>query len=140
MDTAQIVANALPFILAYVIIGLKHGIPQLADGALRVVLPEGVRIQGNARKHAIDLTVHIYSQLSFILSLLLSTVSALALTLISQRRVSTVIVTFLLVVLIVLWVLRWQTLGANASQRSGRDKEMSWASIASTLLSTSSTK
>jgi hypothetical protein len=134
MDMAQIVSNTLPFGLSYGIMILKRGIPQLADGALRVVLPPGVRLEGNARRYAIDLTLHVYSQLSFILSLLLSTVSALALTLISDRRVAAVLVTFLLIIMVLCWVLRWQTLGANPAQRAGRDREMSIASFIATTV------
>ncbi|MDQ3816402.1 MAG: hypothetical protein M3362_01775 [Acidobacteriota bacterium] len=134
MDAAQLVANALPFMMAYVIMLLKSGIPQIAESTFKLVLPEGVSIEGTARKCAVDLAVHVYRQLSFILSVLLSTVSALALTLTSQRRVLAVLVTFTLLTVIAVWVMRWQTLSANPQQRARRDKEMGFTSFATTTI------
>jgi uncharacterized membrane protein len=134
MDAAQLVANALPFMMAYVIMALKSGIPQIAESTFKLVLPEGVSVEGTVRKCAIDLAVHVYRQLSFILSVLLSTVFALALTLTSQRRLLAVIVTFTLLTVVAAWVLRWQTLSSTPGQREQRDKEMGRASFAATTI------
>src|SRR5207245_3421320 len=86
MDIAQILANSLPFLMAYAIQGLEAGMPSLVTNTLRVLLPEDVQIQGFPRQTAIKLAVHVYHQFSFIFSVLLSTVSALGLTLVSKKR------------------------------------------------------
>jgi hypothetical protein len=129
MDTAQLVANALPFMMAYVIMGLKAGIPRIAASTFKLVLPEGVSIEGHSRTYAIDLAVHVYRQLSFILSTLLSTVSALALTLTSQTPVVAVLVTFSLIAVIATWIFRWQTVSSAPEERQRRDREMGIASF-----------
>ncbi len=134
MDTAQLVANALPFLMAYVIQLLKAGVPQITENTLRVLLPKGFVVEGKSRMYCISVTVHVYRQLSFILSTLLSAVSALALTLTSERRVVAVVVVFLLIVVAAVWVLRWQTLSADEAQRDRRDSEMAWASVLTTTI------
>lgn len=134
MDIAQFVANALPFLMAYVIQFLKAGVPQIAENTLRVLLPKSFVLEGKSRGYCISLTVHVYRQLSFILSVLLSAVSALALTLTSERRVVAVVVAFLLIAVAAVWVMRWQTLSADEAQRNRRDTEMAWASFLTTTL------
>src|SRR5260370_4786729 len=123
MDASQILANALPMMMAYVVMWLRTGIPQLTESTVRVILPDGVRLEGHARTYAVELAIHVYRQLSFVVSLLLSTVSALALTLTSNRKIVAGIVVFLLLSTVVLWLLRWQTLSANPAQIPSRTKQ-----------------
>jgi len=126
MDIAQILANSLPFLMAYAIQGLEAGMPSLVTNTLRVFLPEDVQIQGFPRQTAIKLAVHVYHQFSFIFSVLLSTVSALGLTLVSKKREVGILVGFVLIVGTGMWIARWQPLARGLDETEGAkcDKEM----------------
>lgn len=135
MDASQIVANCLPFLMAYILQFLKVQMRLLAENTLKILAGDGVEITGVPKEIAIKLALHFYKQLSFMLSVLLSTVSALALTLGSKRPLVGVLVAFSLLVLVAVWLLRWQTLGTgDAAQRERLDKEMSAAAYANTTL------
>src|SRR5437879_10828530 len=97
MDIAQILANSLPFLMAYAIQGLEAGMPSLVTNTLRVLLPEAVQIQGFPRQTAIKLAVHVYHQFSFIFQALLSNQSSLVLTLVSTKWQVRHLVGFLLI-------------------------------------------
>jgi len=134
MDVAQITANALPFLMAYVVQLFSRSLHQLTDNVIKVLLPKDEVLEGYPRDFAVELAIHVHGQLNFILSILLSTVSALALTLTSKRPTIVVIAAFGLLVLIVAWIFRWQTLSVDESQRKKRDKEMFWVSLATTTV------
>ena len=136
MEASQVVANLLPFLLAYVIQFLKIGIKPIARNTLRILLPEGVELGELSVETAIELATHVYSQVSFIFSVLLSTVSALALSLSSERKVAAILAAFVLIVVSAVWVGRWGTLAVQQNSETIRRRayEMKIAAYGTTTL------
>jgi hypothetical protein len=134
MDTAQVVANSLPFVMAYLLQLLNVATPQLAENTLKLLCQGKVSLENEWRDLFIGFALHLYRQISFVSSTLLSTVSALALSLASGKPLFGVIASFVLLIELVLWLGRWQTLAVSEEQRPRRDKEMTYASLATTTL------
>lgn len=136
MDVPLMVSSSLPFFMSYLLQFLKGQMGRtLAENSLRVISGSKVVIDGIFKELAVNLAMHFFGQLSFVLGALLSTVSALTLTLTSKRPFLCGLVVFVLLTVLATWVLRWQTLGAEGPvQRAKLDKEMSWASYFNTTL------
>ena len=132
MDSAQILANALPFLMSYVLLLVRTGTRPLAENMIRVILPDSRAIDGYPREFAVTLALHFYTQLSFVFSLLLSSVAALGLTMASPRPLLSGVVVFLFLVTFAVWFGRWQTLGVGAADRTRVDHEMTVVSWVST--------
>jgi hypothetical protein len=133
----ELIAESLPFLMAYMVQLLEPGMRPLASNTLKAMLEDGVSVTGRPRDIAVDLALHFYKQFAFIIAMLLSTVSAIILTVIGPKPIFAVLGTVILIVAILLWVLRWQTLGAgnDLNVRVKHEMEMRWASgITTTVL------
>jgi hypothetical protein len=134
MTASEVVATSLPFAMAYLVQVLRPAMPRLADNTLQALLGKGERFEGAAREWAVQLAIHFYAQVTFIITVLLSTVSAMALTLTSPVPMIGVLVAFVLLTIILLWFFRWQTLASSRSERRKRDWEMALVAPAVTTL------
>jgi len=135
MDSAQLIANSMPFLMAYLVQVLKPGIAVIARNTLKVVLPDTISLDDDMKEIAVDLAVHFYRQLSFFIAVLLSTVAALGLSMSANAPLPGFLSVFALLGVSAGWVLRWNTLAAStAEERRSRENEMSVASYAITTL------
>ncbi|MGX6998137.1 hypothetical protein [Caballeronia sp. KNU42] len=134
MTANDFIAVFLPFLLSYLIQALAKGVPTIAQNTLTIILPRDTKLQGVPHDLAITLAIQVYRQVSFLVSVLLSTVSAMALTLTSTVPAIGVLAAFLLVGLVAVWFFRWQTLGANPNERESRDRQMKFGSLTTTTI------
>lgn len=128
MDSEQLLANLLPFLMSYAIQFLKNPKP-LAENMAKALCPKDRVINGFPFDFAINLAIHFYSQVSFFLSSILSIVAALALTLSSERPLCGIVGIVVALFYSAAWFFRWQTIALIESKREIRDKEMKIASF-----------
>ncbi len=137
MQISNLIATSLPFLMAYALLALEFGMRPLAENTLKTLLPEKRVLEGWPRDVAINLALHFYRQFSFIGSAFLATASALAFTIGSKdKQLTAVAVTFIVIIVAVVWVFRWQPLARAADERlhAKYDNEMKMASIGTTSI------
>ena|SRR5215813_1930481 len=134
MNLAETVAAAAPFLLAYLIQGLGKGMPALAEGVLRVTLGPGDEVTGFAKECAVNLAVRFYNYISFIVSLLIGTVSAMEFILQTTVRSLAYIVAVAFVALTIVFFMRWHPLNipSGTQEAKRREREMGYATFGMT--------
>ena len=85
LATPELIAESVPFLMAYLVQSLQSGMRRLAENTLRSMLPDDCVMDGYPREIAVDLSVQFYRQFSFIVAVLLSCVSSIVLTVTSVR-------------------------------------------------------
>ncbi len=127
----EFIALSLPFVLSIVIQLLQPGIRSYASRFANLSLPDSYSATPKIQKAMVDLAVYTYAHLSFVFSILLSSISCLTYTVLSPRPIFAAVCVLILVTLIPIWLIYWQGLSAQAlEQQQGRWMKLSaWISI-----------
>lgn len=136
MTAVGVVALATPFVLSYLIQLLSSHMKNLAAGVLRLRLGPEEELSGFAKECAIDLAVSFYRYISFIVSVLLSTVSAMAYILQTSVQLLAFVAAALFIAEIIVFFFRWHPMSIqpNAGEVVKRGREMFAASVATTTI------
>jgi hypothetical protein len=114
----QVLAVSLPFCLSIVIQLLKPGIKIYARRAARIVFPTSMSVDTTVESLCVDLAVHVYLHLSFIFGILMSSISCVGYTILSQRPIVAGAGAAVSIFLIPWWLIHWQ--GMPASDLHGK--------------------
>jgi hypothetical protein len=137
VSTKEWVSALLPFIVAYCIQLLNFSVRPLAKGALKIIQGDAFTLDGESpRDFVVDLAALIYAQLSFFSSLMVSAGTALASVLSSKHEELWVAVVLVLLLLLIVWFIRWQVSVQPESSvlRRRREGEMNWTVAGATTL------
>lgn len=134
MKSGDLVAISLPFLMAYVLQGLRLAGDRLAGSVLDRIAEGRAQLKGEARLLCVETALVFHRQVSFFGSVLLSTVSALALAVQASEPTVAVLAAFLLLLLLGAWYARWQIFSVPDDLRVPRQKEMNNAVWAATTV------
>lgn len=126
----DLIAVSLPFALSVVVKLVNHLLRGYAERMVKINLQDH-NTSERVRQFAVDLAVQTYLQLSFVLSLLMSSISCIAYTILCPRPLLAAIGAAALLLLLPWWIMRWQGLSAQDLQTPpGRlMRASSWAAI-----------
>jgi hypothetical protein len=134
MTPVEVIAVITPFVLAYIIQWLSRHMRELANGVLRLTLKPEEEVTGFAKECAIELAVKFYGYVSFIVSILISTVSALAYVLQAKVQFLAYFIVVVFIVELLFFFLRWHPMNIppGIEEAKKRSREMSYASVLTT--------
>ena len=127
----EVIAVSLPFVLAAVLRLVNRGVPVYAERIGRYGTGEQVELSDPVKRIAVNLAFRTYSQLSYVFSLLASSVTCISLTILSARPALAALGAAALLCLMPFWIIRWEGLSSTELQaREGRPMRVSaWITI-----------
>jgi hypothetical protein len=129
--TDELIAVSLPFVISIIMQVLQPGVRAYAERATLITFPKSIYLSDEYKKLCVDLAVHTYVHLSFVFSVLLSSVSCIGYTILSKKPILAAAGAVALITFIPFWLINWQGLTASELQGSkGRVmRRCSWGTI-----------
>jgi len=112
----ELIAVSLPFTLSIVTQVLRRGVRTYAQRIVKASTQEGLNLSSGVERFSVDLAVQVYSHLSFVFSLLMSSISCIGYTILSARPTLAAVGATVLVLLLPWWIIQWQGLSATELQ------------------------
>ena len=120
----KLVIILLPFLMAYIIQSLHLTKNRLITNLITLSSPRNATLDVDVQNLVTQVTKGFFDQFSFIISMLLSAISALVFTLNSIKPWLGAIVTFIMIVIIFIWIIRWQPLAEKNEHKERHSREM----------------
>ena len=127
----DVIALSIPFALSVVIQLLQPGVRAYAGRFSQQNLPKSTKVSPAIEKAMINLAVCTYTHLSFVFSILMSSLSCLTYTVLSTRPIFAAVGVMVMITMLPIWLIYWQGLSAEELQQNqGKWMNVSaWLSI-----------